>query len=113
MMSLEETAVALSVSVHQYLTVAVGLFVIGFAGVVTSRHLIRTLMCVELMLNAVNLVFVSMNNHVNPSDVSGQVFAIFILTISAAEAAVGLAIVLALFKNTASVDTEHFKQLKW
>jgi NADH:ubiquinone oxidoreductase subunit K len=115
MMSAEmaETAMVVSLTVHHYLAVATILFGVGFAGVVSSRHLIRTLMCVELMLNAVNLVFVSLNNHVNPSDVSGQIFAIFILTISAAEAAVGLAIVLALFKNTASVDVEDFKQLKW
>ncbi|XVJ50793.1 MAG: NADH-quinone oxidoreductase subunit NuoK [Vampirovibrio sp.] len=103
--------ISTGISLHQYLGVATFLFGIGFAGVVSSRHLIRTLMCLELMLNAVNLVFVSINNSINPSDVSGQIFAIFILTISAAEAAVGLAIVLALFKNTASVDVETFKQL--
>jgi len=108
-----DVAATVGITVHQYLAVALTLFSIGFAGVVSSRHLIRTLMCVELMLNAVNLVFVSMNNYVNPSDVSGQVFAIFILTISAAEAAVGLAIVLALFKHTASVDVDDFKALKW
>jgi NAD(P)H-quinone oxidoreductase subunit 4L len=111
-MSGAETA-AVALTVNHYLGVATFLFVIGFAGVVSSRHLIRTLMCVELMLNAVNLVFVSINNHVNPGDVSGQIFAMFVLTISAAEAAVGLAIVLALFKNTATVDLEHFKNLKW
>jgi NAD(P)H-quinone oxidoreductase subunit 4L len=114
MMSAEvvEVATVAGLTVHHYLGVATILFGLGFAGVVSSRHLIRTLMCVELMLNAVNLVFVALNNHVNPSDLSGQVFAIFILTISAAEAAVGLAIVLALFKNTASVDVEEFTRLK-
>ena len=109
-----------------YLTVGILLFGIGLIGVMTSRHLIRTLMCVELMLNAVNLNLVAINNHLPMRmteidlmgkslmtlDVSGQIFAIFILTISAAEAAVGLAIVIALFKSTNTVDVESFQQLK-
>jgi NAD(P)H-quinone oxidoreductase subunit 4L len=99
------------IGLSAYLALASLLFGLGFMGVATARHLIRTLMCVELMLNAVNLVLVAINNAINPGDLSGQVFAIFVLTISAAEAAVGLAIVIALFKQTGSVDAEAFQQL--
>jgi NADH:ubiquinone oxidoreductase subunit K len=100
------------IGLSTYLALASILFGLGFMGVATGRHLMRTLMCVELMLNAVNLALVAINNAVNPGDLSGQVFAIFVLTVSAAEAAVGIAIVIALFKNTGSVDADAFQQLK-
>jgi NAD(P)H-quinone oxidoreductase subunit 4L len=104
--------VATGVALNSYLMVSVLLLGLGFIGVMVSRHLIRTLMCVELMLNAVNLALVAINQAVNPADLSGQIFAIFVLTISAAEAAVGLAIAIALFKQTASVDVEAYRALR-
>ena len=97
----------------KYLTLAAMLFSIGLYGMVTSRNAVRVLMSIELMLNAVNLNLVAFARYVDPVHVRGQIFAIFILTVAAAEAAVGLAIVLAVYRNTATVDMEKFNLLKW
>ena len=88
------------------------LMALGLLGVLTSRHVIRMLMCLELMLNAVNINLVAINHAVSPGDLSGQVMAIFTLTISAAEAAVGLAIVIALYRSLRTVDSDTFTGLK-
>lgn len=101
------------VGLPHYVLLATILFSIGLYGVIASRNVIRVLMSLELMLNAVNINMVAFNNYVRPDDLSGQVFAIFILTVSAAEAAVGLAIVIALFRNRKTVDMEKFNLLKW
>ena len=106
-------------SIHQdeplvrYLCLGAVLFAIGMYGMVASRNAVRVLMSIELMLNAVNINLVAFARYVDPSEVKGQVFAIFILTVAAAEAAVGLAIVLAMYRNTATVDMEQFNLLKW
>lgn len=101
------------VGLPHYVLLATILFSIGLYGVIASRNVIRVLMSLELMLNAVNINMVAFNNYIRPDDLSGQVFAIFILTVSAAEAAVGLAIVIALFRNRKTVDMEKFNLLKW
>lgn len=106
-------------SVHQdeplvrYLCLGAVLFAIGMYGMVASRNAVRVLMSIELMLNAVTINLVAFSRYIDPSEVKGQVFAIFILTVAAAEAAVGLAIVLAMYRNTATVDMEEFNLLKW
>jgi NAD(P)H-quinone oxidoreductase subunit 4L len=100
------------ISLAHYLTLAAILFGVGLYGVVTSRNIIRVLMCVELMLSAVNINFVAFNRFVNPDQMAGQVFAIFVLTLSAAEAALGLAIVIALYRKKASVDIENYRELQ-
>lgn len=100
------------ITIYHYLLLATALFVIGLMGLLTQRNVIRMLMCVELMLNAVNINFVAINNAVAPDVLAGQVFAIFILTISAAEAAVGLAIIIALYRGMATVDVESFSKLR-
>ena len=100
------------IGLSHYLTVSFALFGIGLLGVVTSRHVIRVLMSVELMLNAVNVALVAFNNTVQPNELSGQVFSIFVLTISAAEAAVGLALVIALYRAKSTVDMASFTLLK-
>jgi NAD(P)H-quinone oxidoreductase subunit 4L len=97
----------------KYLTLAALLFSMGMYGMITSRNAVRVLMSIELMLNAVNLNLVAFARYVDPVHVRGQIFAIFILTVAAAEAAVGLAIVLAIYRNTATVDMEKFNLLKW
>jgi len=97
----------------RYLTFAAVLFAIGMYGMVVSRNAVRVLMSIELMLNAVNLNMIAFARYVDPSNVKGQIFAIFILTVAAAEAAVGLAIVLAIYRNMATVDMERFNLLKW
>ncbi len=106
-------------SIHQdeplvrYLCLGAVLFAIGMYGMVASRNAVRVLMSIELMLNAVNINLVAFARYVDPTEVKGQVFAIFILTVAAAEAAVGLAIVLAMYRNTATVDMEEFNLLKY
>ena len=109
-----------NVSLAHYLVLASVLFVIGLVGVTTSRNVIRVLMSLELMLNAVNINMVAFNNYLNPVNagmpgeafLSGHVFSIFILTVSAAEAAVGLAIVIALYRQRRTVDMQDFNLLR-
>ena len=85
------------------------LFTIGVIGVLTRRNAIIIFMCVELMLNAVNLVFVAFSRYYGAS---GQVFVIFVMTVAAAEAAVGLAIIIAIFRHRETVNLENINLLK-
>ena len=85
------------------------LFTIGVIGVLTRRNAIIIFMCVELMLNAVNLTFVALSKM---HGVTGQVFVVFVMTVAAAEAAVGLAIVLAVFRHFKTVDLKAVSTLK-
>ncbi|MGF1458866.1 MAG: NADH-quinone oxidoreductase subunit NuoK [Leptolyngbyaceae cyanobacterium] len=96
-----------------YLLLAAALFCIGIYGLVTSRNVIRVLMSIELLLNAVNLNLMAFSNYLDPATATGQVFAVFVISIAAAEAAVGLAIVLAIYRNRDTVDMEEFNLLKW
>jgi NADH-quinone oxidoreductase subunit K len=91
------------------LVVSAILFVIGVAGVLIRRNAIVIFMCVELMLNAVNLAFVALST---VHGVSGQVFVFFVMTVAAAEAAVGLAIILAIFRHHKSVDLQNINLLR-
>ena len=85
------------------------LFVIGVVGVLTRRNAILIFMCVELMLNAVNLSFVAFSRL---HGMAGQVFVVLVMTVAAAEAAVGLAIVISIFRHYESVDLRNFNLLK-
>ncbi len=87
------------------------LFCIGVFGVLWNRGAITILMCVELMLNAANLAFISFARQFDQAD--GQIYAFFIMTLAAAEAAVGLAIVIALFRLRESTDVDELNLLKW
>ncbi len=93
------------------------LFMIGVLGVVTRRNLIVILMSIELMLNAVNLAFVGFNRLWAVVDgipsLDGQIFVLIVITVAAAEVAVGLGIVISLFRNRDSVDIEQVSLLKW
>ncbi len=91
------------------LLVSAILFVIGVAGVLIRRNAIVVFMAVELMLNAVNLTFVALSQ---VHGVSGQIMVFFVMTVAAAEAAVGLAIILAIFRHTQSVDLKSINLLK-
>lgn len=101
------------VGLHHYLLLGALLFCLGIYGVIVSRHAIRVLMSIELLLNAVNINLIAFSNYVTTSTLRGQVFAVFIITVAAAEAAVGLAIVLALYRNFRTVDMDHYNLLKW
>lgn len=97
----------------RYLTLAALLFSIGVYGMTVSRNAVRVLMSIELMLNAVNLNLIAFAHYVDPGMLRGQLFAVFILAVAAAEAAVGLAIVLSIYRNAQTVDMEKFSLLKW
>lgn len=96
-----------------FLTVAAVLFCIGIYGIVTSRNAVRVLMSIELLLNAVNLNFLAFSNFLDSDNIRGQVFTVFVITVAAAEAAVGLAIVLAIYRNRDTIDMERFNLLRW
>ncbi|MBF2097270.1 MAG: NADH-quinone oxidoreductase subunit NuoK [Gloeomargaritaceae cyanobacterium C42_A2020_066] len=103
----------MALHLQYFLLLAAGLFCIGIYGLVTSRNVVRVLMSVELLLNAVNLNFLAFSNYLDPQEIKGQIFTIFVITVAAAEAAVGLAIVLAIYRNRDTVDMERFSLLKW
>ncbi|NNC31434.1 NADH-quinone oxidoreductase subunit NuoK [Longimicrobium terrae] len=86
------------------------LFSIGAAGVIIRRNAIVLFMCIELMLNAVNLAFVALSP---TAGVQGQVFVFFVIAVAAAEAAVGLAIIISVFRHSESVDIKNFSLLRW
>jgi len=87
------------------------LFAIGAAGVLLRRNVIVIFMCIELMLNAVNLAFVSFARQLHSMD--GQVIVFFVMTVAAAEAAVGLAIIIALFRNRETIHADEMNLLRW
>jgi|ERR1700693_5584055 NADH-quinone oxidoreductase subunit K len=94
-----------------YLIVSGILFSIGTIGVLTRRNAIVIFMCVELMLNSVNLTFIAFSRYLG--NIDGQMFVLFIMTVAAAEAAVGLALMIAFYKNRESIDVEDINLLKW
>jgi NADH-quinone oxidoreductase subunit K len=95
---------------HNYLILSAILFAIGTVGVLTRRNAIVIFMCVEMMLNAVNLTFIAFSKYLGNMD--GQIFVFFVMTVAAAEAAVGLALFIAFFKNRESIDVEDANLLK-
>jgi len=94
------------VSLTSYLTLGAVLFSIGAVGVFTQRNALIIYMCIELMLNAVNLTLVAFSRYLNSMD--GHVFVFMIMTVAAAEAAVGLAIIISLFRNKETVNVDEF-----
>ena len=94
-----------------FLVMAAILFTIGCVGVLVRRNIIVMLMCVELMLNAVNLTFIAFSHELQ--SMTGQVFALFVITVAACEAAVGLAIVLALYRRRRTTDADDASLLRW
>lgn len=103
----------MNVPLWWYLIVAAALFCIGLYGALARRNAVGVLMGIELMLNAVNINLVAFWRHLTPDRTTGQVFAIFVLTVAAAEAAVGLALIISVYRNRRSVDVENIDLLKW
>ena len=93
-----------------YLALSAILFTIGVAGVIIKRNVIAMFMCIELMLNAVNLTFVAFSSFFR--DVNGQLFVFIVMTVAAAEAAVGLGIIIAIFRNRESLNVDEASILK-
>ena len=99
------------ITVYHYMSVAGILFAMGTYGVLTRRNAIVIFMCVELMLNSVNLTFISLSSHLQ--NIDGQIFVFFIMAVAAAEAAVGLALMITLYRNRESIDVDDLNLLKW
>ena len=96
--------------IERYIFLAITLFCIGIAGVLIRRNAIVVFMCIELMLNAVNLTFVAFSRYY--ADVTGQLFVFMVMSVAAAEAAVGLGIIIAFFRNRQSIDVDDASILK-
>ncbi len=94
-----------------YLALSVALFALGVIGVLIRRNALVIFMCIEMMLNAVNLAFIGFADHYKAAD--AQVFVFFVLTVAAAEVAVGLALIVAIFRNKATVNVDDLNLLKW
>jgi NADH-quinone oxidoreductase subunit K len=99
------------ITLNHYLALSALLFAIGAAGVFLRRNLITLLLSIEIMLNAVNLTFVAAGRQY--AAVDGQIIVFFVMTVAAAEAAVGLALVIALFRHRESLNPDAFTSLKW
>jgi len=101
----------------KFLVIGALLFVIGVAGVLTRRNIIVIFMSIELILNAANLNFIAFSNYLQATGranaVSGQLFAIFVIVVAAAEAAIGLGIVIALYRNKETIWVDEIDLLKW
>ncbi|GAB2795054.1 NADH-quinone oxidoreductase subunit NuoK [Rhabdobacter roseus] len=100
-----------AIPLQSYLILSTALFVIGIIGVLTRRNAIVIFMSIELMLNAANLLLIAFSSY--KSDASGQVFVFFIMAVAAAEVAVGLAIIVMIYRNTRTIDVGFLNKLKW
>jgi NADH:ubiquinone oxidoreductase subunit K len=101
------------VGLTHYVVLSSTLFCVGIFGVLTRRNAIAILMSIELMFNAVNINFVAFSKFVTPGEFVGQIFAIFVITIAAAEATVGLAIVLLIYRNFKGINVDNINLMKW
>jgi len=99
------------VPLNYYLILSAVVFAVGVIGVLIRRNLIVILMSIELMLNAVNLTFITFSRFLGSMD--GQVFVFFVMAVAAAEAVVGLAIIIAVFRNRQTLDPSEMQFLKW
>ncbi len=103
----------MSIGLEHYLILSAILFSIGLYGALTKRNAVVILMCIEIMLNAVNIAMVAFSRYITPSLLTGQVFAIFIMVVAAAEAAVGLAIIIAIYRSRETIEATEIDLMKW
>lgn len=109
MISLPELGIGLT----HFIVLSSILFGIGLFGVLAKRNAVMVLVCIELMLNAVNINLVAFSKFVTPLAFIGQLWAVFVITVAAAEVGVGLAIIIAIYRNRLSVELDDFDWLKW
>ena len=98
---------------NQFLILAAAMFALGVYGLLVRRNIVLVLLSVELMLNAVNINLVAFESVLRSSDAVGQVFAIFVITVAAAEVGIGLAIVLMIFRNRKSSNVDDLSLMRW
>ncbi len=103
----------MSIPLSWYLILAAALFCIGLYGALSRRNAVAVLMSVELMLNAVNINLLAFWRYLTPDVMSGQVFALFVLTVAAAEAAVGLALIISVYRNRRTVNVDEMDLMKF
>jgi NADH:ubiquinone oxidoreductase subunit K len=103
----------MSVGLEHYLLLSAILFSLGLYGVLVKRNAVIILMCIEIMLNAVNITLVAFSRYVTPLALTGQVFAIFVMAVAAAEAAVGIAIIITIYRNRETISVDKFDITKW
>ncbi len=103
----------MSVGLEHYLVLSAILFSLGLYGVLVKRNAVIILMCIEIMLNAVNITLVAFSRYVTPLALTGQVFAIFVMAVAAAEAAVGIAIIITIYRNRETISVDKFDITKW
>ena len=103
----------MSVGLEHYLILSAVLFSIGLYGALARRNAIVILMCIELMLNAVNITLVAFSRYTAWAALTGQVFAIFVIVVAAAEAVVGLAIIITIYRSRGTVEVDKIDLMKW
>ncbi len=101
----------MTITIEYYLVLSAFMFLVGVAGVLIRRNAIVVFMCIELMLNSANLTMIAFASFLGSS--VGQLFVFFVMTVAAAEAAVGLAIIIAIFRNKLTVNIDEINILKW
>ena len=101
------------VPLENYLVLSAIMFSLGVYGVLTRRNAVLILMSVELMLNAVSLNFVAFASYLDPSNIIGAVFAVFVITVAAAEVGLALAIIIRLYRNRSTANVDEVATLKW
>jgi len=108
---------AVNPDLSKFLVIGALLFIIGVAGVLTRRNIIVIFMSIELILNAANLNFIAFSRYLsamgNPNAIAGQIFTVFVIVVAAAEAAIGLGIVIALYRNKETIWVDEIDLLKW
>jgi len=103
----------MSVGLNHFLILSSLLFSIGLYGALTKRNAIVILISIELMLNAVNIALVAFSRFITPVALTGQVFTIFVIVVAAAEVAVGLAIIISIYRNRDTIDINKINLMKW
>jgi NAD(P)H-quinone oxidoreductase subunit 4L len=103
----------MTIGLEHYLILSAILFCIGLYGALVKHNAVVMLMCIEIMINAANIALVAFSKYVNPVDFTGQVFVIFTMAIAAVEAAIGLAIIITIYRNYKSIDVNNIDLMKW
>jgi NAD(P)H-quinone oxidoreductase subunit 4L len=103
----------MSIGLEHFLILSGVLFSIGLYGVIAKRNAIIILICIELMLNGVNIALIAFSRFITPAALTGQVFAIFVMVVAAAEVAIGLAIIISIYRHRETIDVNKINFMKW
>jgi NADH:ubiquinone oxidoreductase subunit K len=103
----------MSVGLEHYIILSALLFAIGLYGALAKRNAVAIMLSIEIMLNAVNIAMVAFSRFITPALLTGQVFAIFVMVVAAAEAAVGVAIIIAIYRGRGTIDPTEINLMKW